>query len=164
MRADAKLQCSGRCNGSCTGTCKASGSIAAKCDGKCDADYEPLKCEGGKLEGGCKVDADCQASCNASASAKAECTPPEISIVAQGSVSAEGAVAIESLKRNLPNLLIVLQAGGLVTASVNVAGNAGKLGVKGTACAGIILETVRQAADNATVSVEASGSVVAAVQ
>ena len=38
-------------------------------DAGCDGDFEPLKCEGGELKGGCSVDAKCEANCDASVSA-----------------------------------------------------------------------------------------------
>lgn len=84
-------QCSGSCKGSCSASCKASANASVKCDGKCSGDFEPLKCEGGKLEGGCKVDAKCDGNCDASVSAKAECTPPQITVEVQGAADIQAA-------------------------------------------------------------------------
>jgi hypothetical protein len=101
---------------------------SVKCDGKCDADYQPLSCSGGKLEGGCKVDAHCQANCNASAQAKADCSPPELTVELQGSANADVAgKIIATLKANLPLFLaikakfdIVGTLAGTLTANISV--------------------------------------------
>ncbi len=167
MSGGATVSCSGTCSGKCDASCKASGGVSAKCSGKCDADYEPISCEGGKLEGGCQVSANCEASCQASAEAKAECTPPELVIDA----GANGAAAVATLQRNLPVILTVIKARGeafvktgsaLVTAAGNVSAS-GKLGVKGIACAARILEDVTAATGNMTSALSASATLTGGV-
>ena len=98
------VKCTGSCQGSCSGSCKATGpSASVKCDGKCDGEFEPLKCEGGKLEGGCMASASCDGNCNASASAKAECTPPSITVQLSGSADIQFAGKLKAaLEANLP--------------------------------------------------------------
>jgi len=174
LDADApKIECTGQCDGHCDAACKGSADVKVQCDGKCDVDATPLKCEGGKLEGGCSADASCQGSCNASASAKAECFPPSVSIVAEakGSLSAEGKVqyqtAIASLEANLPKILVVLQARGAnftagiqgaVDAGVKLTGS-GKLGAKGAVCGVLIASTITTASENFAASLKAAGDV-----
>ena len=168
------VKCSGTCQGKCSGSCKAQAGASVKCDGKCDADFEPVSCTGGKLEGGCKVEAKCEGNCNASASAKAECTPPELKIVANA--SAQGNVKInaliDTLKVNLPKLIVVAQARGqafLSTTGVVAEGGAsiagsGKLDVKGTACLVAAGAAAAAAIKDMTSSVEASVKIVGAVK
>ena len=178
LDADApKIECTGVCDGHCDAACKGTADVKVKCDGKCSAEATPLKCEGGKLEGGCSADASCQGSCNASAKAKAECTPPSVSIVAQakGSLSAEAKVqyetAIASLEVNLPKILVVLQARGddfktALTASIKTAADitaSGKLNAKGAVCGLLIADTIKQSSENFGVALEASLDVTAAV-
>jgi hypothetical protein len=178
LDADApKITCTGVCDGHCDAACKGTADLKVKCDGMCDADYTPLKCEGGKLEGGCKVDADCQGSCNASASAKAECTPPSVSVVAKAKANLDVnaqlqlQTAIASLEANLPKILVVFKARGqafldtvgvAVTAGGNLAGS-GKLGLKGTTCGIIIGAAIGTASDNFGASLSAAGDIAGAV-
>ena len=158
------VTCTGSCKGSCKGECKATGSVAVKCDGECKGDFEPLKCEGGKLEGGCKVEAKCDANCDASVSAKAECTPPELTIKAAAGVEAK---YIASLKANLPQLIVVFQARGTAFVSLitqvsgSLAGSvSGDIGVKGLACLNTVGAQVVAATGQMTAAVSASGNVV----
>jgi len=177
------IQADGRCDGQCDGTCTLDADApkiecTGQCDGHCDVEATPLKCEGGKLEGGCSADASCQGSCNASASAKAECSPPSVSIVAEakGSLSAEGKVqyqtAIASLEANLPKILIVLQARGAnftagiqgaIDAGVKLTGS-GKLGAKGAVCGVLIASTIGTASENFAASLKAAGDVTASIK
>lgn len=161
-------KCTGSCKGGCTGKCTAKAGATVKCDGKCDADFTPLSCKGGELKGGCKVEAKCDANCEASASAKAECTPPQVTITAKGNIEAR---YIESLKTNLPNLLVVFQARGkafvdlIAKVSGSVAGSvSGDLGVKGLACLNAVVSGIGKSTEQMTASVQASGSVVGAIK
>lgn len=168
-----KVTCKGTCSGGCSATCKGSATASVKCDGECKADYEPLKCSGGTLKGGCQVSADCNANCDASVSAKAECTPPAVTVkaAAQASLTGDASVkvtaAIDSLRANLPNIILALKARlpalkvageGLGNASVNVAGNTGKLGAKGVICAAAIAPVIAEAAGNVAASIEITAS------
>ena len=118
-----KVACKGSCDGKCEGKCSGTATASVKCDGKCDADYEPLSCTGGKLEGGCKAEGKCDANCNASVQAKAECTPPSVTISFTGSASAEGAAKLRaSLEAHLPLVFAFkakLTALGEVTGSLS---------------------------------------------
>jgi hypothetical protein len=169
-----KIKCAGTCDGHCGGTCKGTATASVKCNGSCDADYTPLKCEGGTLKASCMVDAHCEASCNASASAKAQCTPPSVDITAAINASANATAytaAIDSLKTNLPNLLLTVQARGqlflksagvAVTAGADVAASGG-VNTAGGVCAVDISVAIVQAVTNMTDAVSAAGSVTAAV-
>lgn len=172
-RAEApKVACSGACKGQCNAKCSAlPGQASVKCDGTCSAKAEPISCKGGELKAQCKADANCQANCKASASAKAECTPPQVEIVAAGTVDAEGAILIEALRLHLPDIFLVFQARGeaFVKLTAQVAGSAsavvdpGKLGVKGTACLGAIVPVMLAAGENIGAAFQASGSVAGSV-
>lgn len=83
--------CTGSCKGTCSATCQGSADVSVKCDGTCDADYEPLKCTGGELKGGCQAEASCDANCDASVKAKAECRPPAVTITFSGAADVEAA-------------------------------------------------------------------------
>lgn len=177
--AGAEAQCEGTCEGSCEGSCEATpGSATVKCDGQCNGDFEPLKCSGGELKASCEVDASCDANCNASASAKAECTPPSLNIVFQAEAnadidaefSAKLDAAINSLKVNLPNLLVAVKArgGGFITgleasvnAGVDIVADPGDLGVKGSVCFLKAASAGASAVANMKGAVQAAGSVVA---
>jgi hypothetical protein len=157
-------KCEGSCKGQCTGECKATANVAVKCDGKCDGDFEPLKCEGGKLEGGCKVDAKCDANCDASVSAKAECTPPALTIRAGADVQAK---YLDSLEANLPPLIVVVQARGeafvktIGTFGGELAGSiSGDITVKSIACLNTAGAQVVKATGQMSAAVSASGKVV----
>ncbi|MDF3065208.1 MAG: keratin associated protein [Polyangiaceae bacterium] len=178
-KAGAKVDCSGTCEGSCSATCEAKAGVKFTCDGKCEGDFEAPKCEGGKAELSCKADADCKANCSASASAKAECQPPSLNVAydVTGNASADAQVKIEaglaSLRANLPNLIVVLKARGAaftagiegtVNASGKIAGNAGDLSVKATACLIPIGAAVAEAAGNFKASLDASVKVAAAAK
>jgi hypothetical protein len=122
-RAEApSLECSGACNGECTGTCKAAAGASVTCNGKCSTpDFAPLRCEGGELKGGCKVEASCDANCDASVSAKAECTPPDVTISLHGAADVDaGAKLKATLEKNLP---LVLALAGKVEGMLRVGKN-----------------------------------------
>lgn len=161
-------KCTGSCKGGCTGKCTAKAGATVKCDGKCDAEFTPLSCKGGELKGGCKVEAKCDANCEASASAKAECTPPQVTLVAKGNIEAR---YLDSLKVNLPNLLVVFQARGQAFVSLigkvsgSVAGSvSGDLGVKGLACLNTVVSGIGDSTTQMTAAVSASGSVVGSIK
>jgi len=178
LSADApKISCTGVCDGHCDAACKGTADLKVKCDGKCDADYTPLKCDGGKLEGGCSADASCQGSCNASASAKAECTPPSVSVVAtakaglNASAQLQLQTAIASLEANLPKILVVFKARGTdfadsltaaVNAGVSLTGS-GKLNASGTTCGLIIGAAIGTASDNFVAALSAAGDIAGSV-
>ncbi len=165
LRAGASVTCSGSCSGKCDASCKAqSGSATVNCSGKCTADYEPLECKGGTLEGGCKVDADCQASCNASVQARAECTPA--SVVVTGNSDA----VIATLNRNLPPLIEVLKARGQqfldgAAAVVKAAGAvSGKVSGEGIACLAAMSGDADAASKEFTAALDGAVKVTAAVK
>ena len=129
------------------------------------------------MEGGCTASAECSGSCSGSAQAKANCTPPsiEIQFTAAATLTAEQKaqldLAVNSIKVNLPKLLLVLKARstafataitGVGTVGVSLVRNMdpGKLGVKGVACGGIALAAIVDATANFKGALEASTSVV----
>lgn len=101
------LDCSGSCDGECSASCDAEAGASVTCNGKCSTpDFEPIKCEGGQLSGGCKVEASCDANCDASVQAKAECTPPKVSFSFTAAANADAAAKLKAtLEANLPLIL-----------------------------------------------------------
>lgn len=164
------VKCEGTFEGECKGSCTATGGSAkVECSGKCDVEAKPLKCEGGKLEGGCSADVKCDANCDASVNAKASCDVKPFAIKAKGSADLKLDAAIASLKVNLPKLIIAVQARGKVMGQIaagftgkgtaDIVADPGKLGVKGSACALGIVSALGTAAGNAKASIEAGGKV-----
>jgi len=168
------VACNGSFEGECNGSCEATApSAKVQCSGKCDVKATPLKCEGGKLEGGCEVDAKCDANCDASVSAKASCDVRPFQITANGAASAEIEVAIATLRVNLPKLVLAVKAraetvgtfvaNAKVDAVGDVVADPGKLGVKGSVCAVAVIASFGSAVGNAKASLEAGASVTSQV-
>jgi hypothetical protein len=161
------VTCTGSCKGECKGECKASAGASVQCDGKCDGDFEPLKCEGGKLEGGCQVDAKCDANCDASVSAKAQCTPPSVTLTISGAadVTAFGKLKA-TLEANLP-LVFSIQARikGMADIAASFSGNinASVLGDLKAACIPPMVAAVGQAVTDVNDSVSATASITGSV-
>ncbi|WP_394822835.1 hypothetical protein [Pendulispora albinea] len=156
----ADVKCEGTCNGSCSASCKAEANVAVKCDGKCDTDYEPISCTGGKLEGGCKVDAKCDANCDASVQAKASCTPPSVNITfnadADGKIARLGA----TLKANLPiifSLSAKLKDLGALTGTIS--GNISAVADVKPACIPTLVAAAGQAVNNVGEAFKATGDI-----
>jgi hypothetical protein len=158
------VKCSGSCKGSCDAKCEAMpGGASVKCDGTCTGDVQPLKCEGGKLEGGCMASAKCDANCDASVSAKADCTPPSISVEFQGSADVQFAGKLKAaLEANLPLIFEFkerLKAMAALTATISGNADASVVGDIKAAC----LISVATAATGAVADVGASVSATASV-
>jgi hypothetical protein len=162
-------RCEGKCEGRCTGSCTATpGSLSVKCSGKCNADFTPIECKGGTLSGGCKVEASCEGSCNASAQAKASCTPPRISFAVAADPRLQA--VLDTLSKNLPDLLIAIQARGnafkdlVQTFGGGIEGSiSGKIGASGTACLLRVLPSLKVAGDNVAASLEGAVKVTSVV-
>ncbi|MBX3192756.1 MAG: hypothetical protein KF819_37580 [Labilithrix sp.] len=168
------VRCQGSCKGQCDAACRAEASGSVTCDGRCSGEYEPLRCRGGTLEGGCDVQASCKANCQASATARASCRPPAVLVRAGVAVDPDVARAIQVLEAKLPPLIVVLQARGqafvnLVTELAQSGGGAlsaalqGNLSATAAACLIPIGATIGDAAANARVSVEGSAAVLGSV-
>jgi hypothetical protein len=156
-RAEAPaLECSGSCNGECGVKCTGSANASVKCDGTCSADFEPLKCEGGKLEGGCEVEASCDANCDASVQAKAECTPPEVKVTFSGAANVEAAAKlVATLEANL-GVVFALDARvqGMLSASASFGTNVQGIADIKVAC----IPPVGAAAKDALADVQSSST------
>lgn len=159
------VECKGSCNGSCTGKCEAKAGVSVKCDGKCDGEFEPISCEGGKLEGGCQVSAECDANCDASVSAKAECTPPSVSIELSGTANVEAAAKLQAtLKANFGAILALeARLKGMATFAGTLSANASGLADIKVACLPLVGKAALTAAADVGASVKATGSLVASV-
>jgi hypothetical protein len=160
-------ECTGSCNGSCSGTCEASADVAVKCDGQCDGDFEPLKCEGGELQGGCEVEAECDANCNASASAKAECTPATAEITFSGAADIEAAGKLKAVLD--ANLGLIASIRGRLETMVEVVGElsgnirADALVDVKAVCIPVVAAAVVGAVDDIEGSVSGSAKVMASI-
>lgn len=159
------VKCNGSCKGQCTGSCKATGSASIKCDGKCDGEFEPIKCEGGKLEGGCQVDAKCDANCDASISAKAECTPPSIELTFSGSADIQAAGKLEAtLKANLGVVLAFKsRLEGMATLAGTITGNASAIGDIKAACIPQVVAAGAAAVGDVQASASATASIAGSI-
>jgi hypothetical protein len=138
---------------------------SVKCDGMCAGDFEPLKCEGGKLEGGCQVDAKCDANCNASVSAKAECTPPQVVLAFSGSANIQ---AVGQLKATLEaNLPLVFAFRARLQGMADIAGtftaNVGAVTDIKAACIPAVIAAVGNAGQDVSASFSAAGSIAGAI-
>jgi hypothetical protein len=153
--------CSGKCDAKCTGTAMAS----VTCDGDCKADFEPLKCSGGKLEGGCNADVKCSGNCDASVQAKAECTPPAINVTISGAADFTAAGKIQAaFEANLP-LVYAFQARlkALADLTGTITGNADAVVDIKAACIPIVVASAIAAGTSLTATVTVTGNLVGAV-
>ena len=160
------VKCTGSCKGTCSATCMGSATASVKCDGKCDADFEPLKCEGGKLEGGCMASAKCEGNCDASVSAKAECQPPSVGIVFTGSADASAVGRIQAtLEANLP-LIFSFKARleGMAKLTATITGNADVIVDIKAACIIQVAAAAAAAVEDVGASVSATGSIVGSIK
>ena len=160
------VTCNGTCSGSCSAACKGTAEASVKCDGTCSGDYEPLKCTGGKLEGGCQVDAKCDASCDASVSAKAECKPPSVTVNFSGVADVAAAGKLKAaFEANLGVVLAFksrLEAMAQLTGTITGSADA-VVSIK-AACIPAVVAAGVTAVENITASASASASIVTAAQ
>jgi hypothetical protein len=168
------VRCEGFCKGTCDAACRAEANASVTCDGACSGEWEPIRCQGGTLEGGCEVEARCRANCDASAAARAECRPPQVDVRVATAVDSELGHYLEVLRTNLPPLIVVLQARGQafvdlvgnLASSAGASGSAvisGDLSARAAACLVPIATTIGEAAENVRVSMRASADVLATV-
>jgi hypothetical protein len=155
------VNCTGSCNGDCSGSCKAEGSASVKCDGDCKADFEPISCSGGKLEGGCKVEAKCDANCDASVKAKAHCDPPSVDIAFTGAANATAAgKLVATLKANLPLILgIQAKLKGVADVTGSFSANVGAVVDIKAACIPPLVAAAGKALEDIGASVSATATV-----
>lgn len=155
--------CSGSCKGTCSASCTGSATASVKCDGDCTADYEPLKCEGGELKGGCQVEAKCEGNCDASVKAKAECKPPEVKVVFTGAADLEAAGKLEATLRANFGVIFAfksrLEGMATITASL-VANIEGAVDVKAS-CLIAMVAAAAVAVDDVKASVTVTGNLAA---
>ena len=158
-------KCEGSCKGECKGSCTGSAEASVKCDGECKADFEPLKCEGGKLEGGCKVEAKCDANCDASVSAKAECTPPSVVIAFKGAADIQAAGKLQAtLEANLGVVLAFKsRLEGMIAVTAEFSGNVEAVTDIKAACIPPVVLAVTDALLDVEASVKATASIAGSV-
>ena len=161
------VTCTGSCNGKCDAACTAEAGGSVTCDGSCDGDFEPLKCEGGELSGGCEVDAKCEANCDASVKAKAECSPPSLAITVTGAADVQAAGKLKAVLEANLGLVASLQARfeGLLDITGTIVGNIDQdflVDIK-AACIPVVLAAVATAGEDVIITAEASASVMGKV-
>jgi hypothetical protein len=159
-------QCSGSCKGSCSASCKATANASVKCDGKCSGEFEPLKCTGGELKGGCKAEAKCEGSCDASVSAKAECTPPQVKLAITGGANAEVVAQLKTtLEANLPVVYALkarLEGMAKLTGTITANGSA-VVDIK-AACIPAVIAAAGTGVSDTTATVSATGSLIGSIK
>jgi hypothetical protein len=157
--------CNGSCQGECNAACKAEANASVKCDGKCDGDFEPISCEGGKLEGGCKVEAKCDANCDASVSAKAECTPPSITVAFSGSADIQAAGKLQAtLEANLGVILAFKsRLEGMVAVTGSFSANISAVTDIKAACIPVVVLAVGDALGDVSASAQATASIAGSI-
>ena len=160
------VTCTGSCNGECGGSCTGTAEASVKCDGECKADFEPLKCEGGKLEGGCKVDAKCDGNCDASVSAKAECTPPSVKVTFTGAANIQAAGKLQAVFEANLGVVFAFQARleGMAKLTGTITGNADAVVDIKAACIPAVIAAAVSAAADVQASASATGNIVAAAK
>jgi len=159
MKADAPaVSCDGSCNGECSASCTGTAQASVKCDGDCAVDYEPLSCQGGKLEGGCQVDAKCDGNCDASVKAKAQCTPPSVTIAFSGAADVQAAGKLQAtLEANLPVVFAFgARLDGLKELAVQMSGNISAFADIKVACLPAIAASAASAGEDAGASFQAT--------
>lgn len=159
------VTCEGSCNGECGGSCTGSAEASVKCDGECKADYEPLKCEGGKLEGGCQVDAKCDANCDASISAKAECRPPELTVEFSGAANVEAAGKLKATFEANLGVILAFKARleGMAAIAGTFSGNVSAVTDIKAACIPPVIAAVGSAVQDVQASVSATASIAGSI-
>jgi hypothetical protein len=149
--------------GSCTGTCRGT-TTSAICDGQCEGDFEPIRCVGGKLEGGCQSDAKCDANCDVSNVAKAECAPPNVDVAVTGAANIQAAGKLATtLKSTLgPILAHRARLQGMAAVSQTVTGNASSVSDIKAACIPPVVATAASAVSEVAAVAQATAAIVAA--
>jgi hypothetical protein len=166
--------CAGMCAGTCTGQCTVAASAMVNCGAKvncrggCSVAYKAPQCETTVTPPSCKVTKTCESSCTSSVEAKAQCTPPGVSLECNGTVSADVQTVIDTVKKNLPSIILLVQTQGklvqdaasqVVATGKVVADQVTSLGGKAIACAGKAVQADADASASLNVSVMASASV-----
>jgi hypothetical protein len=166
--------CKGECAGTCTGQCTLSSEAVVNCGadvdcrGGCSVAYKAPKCETTVTPPSCKVSQTCQASCASNVESKTTCTRPGTSLECTGTVSADLQAVIDTVKKNLPPIVLLVQTQGkLVLDAANqvvatgnlVAERVTTLGGKSLACAGTAVKADGSAAASLNATVQASGNV-----
>jgi hypothetical protein len=157
------VQCSGTCNGSCSASCKGSAEASVKCDGECKADFEPLKCSGGELKGGCKAEAKCEGNCDASVKAKAECRPPTVTVAFSGAANVEAAGKLQATFEANLGVILAFKARleGMAKIAGSFSGNIDAVADIKVACIPPLVAAVKNAVEDVNASASASASIVA---
>jgi hypothetical protein len=166
--------CAGTCEGTCTGQCMLAASSQINCGAKvdcrggCSVAYKSPKCETTVTPPSCKVSKTCESSCTSDVEAKAECTPPGASLECNGTVSADLQAVVDTVKKNLPAVVLLVQTQGklvldaanqVVTTGQVVADQVTSLGGQSIACAGKALKVDADSSASLNVTVQASANV-----
>ena len=166
--------CAGMCAGTCTGQCTVAASAMVNCGamvncrGGCSVAYKAPQCETTVTEPSCSVSKTCTASCTSNVEAQAKCTPPGVSLECEGTVSADLQAVIDTVKKNLPAIILLVQTQGklvqdaasqVVATGQVVANEVASIGGKDVACAAKAVQADATASASLNVSVTASANV-----
>lgn len=130
--------------------------------------YKAPQCETTVTPPVCNVSEACKASCKSNVEVTSTCTPPGASLECNAGVSADVQALIDTVKKNLPAIILLVKARGqLVLDAASQVGTTGKvvvdnvtsLGGKSLACAGAAVESDVTASASLNVSVQASAKV-----
>lgn len=158
--------CAGSCNGECGGTSGGTSATPVKCDGKCSGAFDLLTCTGGKLEGGCQVDAKCDAECDVSVAAQAVCPAGTVDVRVSG---AANTAAITKLRATLlvnfgPVLSLRAHLEHLSAVAAIVSSSADAISDITPACIPPLTSAAGAAGDEVQSALQAVSSVVASVE
>jgi hypothetical protein len=166
--------CDGVCEGTCDGQCTLAASAqvncgaSVNCRGGCSVAYKAPECETTVTPPSCKVSQTCEASCTSNVEATAKCTPPGASLECTGTVSSDVQAVIDTVKKNLPPIILLVQTQGklvldaanqVVTTGKVVADQVTSLGGKAISCAATAVQADADASASLNVSVQASADV-----
>ncbi|MDB4933773.1 MAG: Tryptophan synthase alpha chain [Labilithrix sp.] len=155
--------CMGTCAGACNASCNGDAAKPVKCDGQCAADFVPLYCEGGRLEGGCNVDARCDASCDVSVVAGAECPPQTVFVAIQGAADPAAAAKLRAALESSFGAILAfgVHVEQMATIGPTLSSNA-VVDIKAS-CVPLVVAAVNSALGDVSASFSATSTVASAV-
>ncbi len=155
--------CNGSCAGECSATCAGTPGAPVKCNGVCSGDFDLLTCNGGRLEGGCQVDARCDAQCDAIVVAKSVCPSGDVDVVISGASNTAAATKLRAAIVANFGAIMRLQAHAdhMASLAASISGSASALSDITPACIPPLVAAATAATDDVQATAMASGNVIA---
>lgn len=165
--------------------CKTSVAMKAACQGRCagapcDTTANPMTCtggnlangfcEGGKLEGGCTVDARCDVSCDAAVIARADCPAPLVTVSTVAAADPTEAAKLKtSLEADLPMVLALdnkcqLEANIAANIAASFSGTVASVTDIKKACIPLLVVTAQNAVSDVQVCASSTARILADAQ